>query len=174
MCVYLYIPNNTQYTHIYSVNKSFILDAINRLTALVNTHTPGGVFVLPADTYGLTPAVPFVVIEQASIFWSGNMMVSFWFQRSWDTHSVQRPDMLFHNSLQTVFTVYTGWYRDFTRKNIKTMLKILLTIRPVTITTFCCAIYCPRNNCDKRYYCHFKTILYHWIYVTLEHKNSHK
>uniref|UniRef100_A0A671MDH5 WD repeat domain phosphoinositide-interacting protein 1-like n=1 Tax=Sinocyclocheilus anshuiensis TaxID=1608454 RepID=A0A671MDH5_9TELE len=22
-------------------------------------------------------------------------------------------------------------------------------IRPVTITTFCCAIYCPRNNCDK-------------------------
>ncbi len=31
MCVYLYIINKyTQYTHIYYVNKTFILDAINR------------------------------------------------------------------------------------------------------------------------------------------------
>lgn len=27
----------------------------------------GGVLILPVDTYGLTSAVPFVVIEQASI-----------------------------------------------------------------------------------------------------------
>ncbi len=31
MCVYLYIHNKyTQHTHIYYVNKTFILDAINR------------------------------------------------------------------------------------------------------------------------------------------------
>ncbi len=36
--------------------------------------------------------------------------------------------------------------------------------RAVTITTFCCAIYCTKINCDKRYYCHFKTILFHWLY----------
>ncbi len=31
VCVYVYIHNKyTQYTHIYYVNKSFILDAINR------------------------------------------------------------------------------------------------------------------------------------------------
>ncbi len=31
MCVYLYIHNKyTQYTHIYYVNKNFILDVINR------------------------------------------------------------------------------------------------------------------------------------------------
>ncbi len=36
MCVYLYIHNKyTQYTHIYHVNKTFILDVINCLTALV-------------------------------------------------------------------------------------------------------------------------------------------
>ncbi len=36
MCVYLYIHNKyTQYTHIYSVNKTFILDAINHLTVLI-------------------------------------------------------------------------------------------------------------------------------------------
>ncbi len=30
MCVYLYVHNKyTQYTHIYYVNKNFILDAIN-------------------------------------------------------------------------------------------------------------------------------------------------
>ncbi len=35
MCVYLYIHNKyTQYTHIHYVNK-LILDAINRLTALI-------------------------------------------------------------------------------------------------------------------------------------------
>ncbi len=36
-----------------------------------------------------------------------------------------------------------------------------LQSRAVTITTFCCAIYCTKINCDKRYYCHFKTILFH-------------
>ncbi len=36
MCVYLYIHNKyTQYTLIYYANKTFILDAINRLTALI-------------------------------------------------------------------------------------------------------------------------------------------
>ncbi len=35
MCVYLYTHNKyTQHTHIYYVNKTFILKAINRLTAL--------------------------------------------------------------------------------------------------------------------------------------------
>ncbi len=35
MCVYLYICNKyTPSTHIYYANKTFILDAINRLTAL--------------------------------------------------------------------------------------------------------------------------------------------
>lgn len=37
----------------------------------------------------------------------------------------------------------------------------LLLCRPVTTTSFCCAKYCPRNNYDKRYYCHFKTSLCH-------------
>ncbi len=37
VCVYLYMHNKyTQYTHIYYVNKNFILDAINRLIALIN------------------------------------------------------------------------------------------------------------------------------------------
>ncbi len=36
--------------------------------------------------------------------------------------------------------------------------------RAVTITTFCCAIYCTKINCDKQYYCHFKTILFRWLY----------
>ncbi len=37
MCVYLYIHNKyTQHTHIYCVNKTFILDPINRLTALIS------------------------------------------------------------------------------------------------------------------------------------------
>ncbi len=36
MCLYLYIHNKyTQYTLVYYVNKTFILDAINRLTALI-------------------------------------------------------------------------------------------------------------------------------------------
>ncbi len=36
MCFYLYIHNKyTQYTLIYYVNKPFILDVINRLTALI-------------------------------------------------------------------------------------------------------------------------------------------
>ncbi len=36
MCLYLYIQNKyTQCAHIYNVNKNFILDAINRLTALI-------------------------------------------------------------------------------------------------------------------------------------------
>ncbi len=35
MCVYFFIHNNyTKYIHIYNVNKPFILDVINRLTAL--------------------------------------------------------------------------------------------------------------------------------------------
>ncbi len=34
MCVYLYNNKYTQYTHMYYVNKTFILDAINHLTAL--------------------------------------------------------------------------------------------------------------------------------------------
>ncbi len=38
------------------------------------------------------------------------------------------------------------------------------TTRAVAITTFCCAIYCIKINCDKRYYCHFKTILFNWLY----------
>ncbi len=38
MCLYLYIHNKyTQYTHIYYVNKTFILNAINHLTALIKT-----------------------------------------------------------------------------------------------------------------------------------------
>jgi len=39
MCVYLYIQNNyTHYTHIaYYVTQTFILDAINRFTALEST-----------------------------------------------------------------------------------------------------------------------------------------
>ncbi len=36
--------------------------------------------------------------------------------------------------------------------------------RAVTITTFCFAIYCTKINCDKRYYCHFKTTLFHRLY----------
>ncbi len=40
----------------------------------------------------------------------------------------------------------------------------LYKLPPVTITKFCCVIYCPINNCDKRYYCHFKTILCHSMY----------
>ncbi len=36
MCLYLYMHNKyTQYTLVYYVNKNFILDAINRLTALI-------------------------------------------------------------------------------------------------------------------------------------------
>ncbi len=36
MCVYLYIHNKCkQYTHIYYLNKKFILDAINRFIELV-------------------------------------------------------------------------------------------------------------------------------------------
>ncbi len=36
MCVYLYIHNSyTPYTHIYYVNKTFILDAINHMTAII-------------------------------------------------------------------------------------------------------------------------------------------
>ncbi len=36
MCLYLFIHNkHTEYTHIYYVNKMLILDAINRLTALI-------------------------------------------------------------------------------------------------------------------------------------------
>ncbi len=36
MCVYLYEHNKyTQYAYIYNVNRTFILDAINRLTALI-------------------------------------------------------------------------------------------------------------------------------------------
>ncbi len=36
MCLYLYMHNKyTQYTLVYYVNKTFILDAINRLTALI-------------------------------------------------------------------------------------------------------------------------------------------
>ncbi len=36
MCMYLYIHNKyTQHTHIYYVNKKFISDAINCLTALL-------------------------------------------------------------------------------------------------------------------------------------------
>jgi len=39
MCVYLYIQNNyTHHTHIYYVKtQTFILDAINRFTALLNS-----------------------------------------------------------------------------------------------------------------------------------------
>ncbi len=43
-------------------------------------------------------------------------------------------------------------------------VSLLAACRAVTITTFCCAIYCTKINCDKRYYCHFKTILFHWLY----------
>ncbi len=40
MYVYLYIHNKyTQYTYVYYVNKTFILDAIHNLTALKITKT---------------------------------------------------------------------------------------------------------------------------------------
>ncbi len=49
MSVYLYIHNKyTQYTHIYYVNKNFILDTMNRLTALVFTQYYPLLTLLPA------------------------------------------------------------------------------------------------------------------------------
>ncbi len=41
MHVFVLIHKYTQYTHIYYVTKSFILDAINSLTALPSTLTEG-------------------------------------------------------------------------------------------------------------------------------------
>ncbi len=48
MCVYLYIYIiNIHTTHIYYVNKNFILDVINRLTALINIY----IYLFIIDVY---------------------------------------------------------------------------------------------------------------------------